>query len=324
MSLLSRSEFTRQVFERDDHECVICGAPAKDAHHIIDRSLWLDDFEKYGHFRDNGVSVCAAHHLLAERNLIPPQAFRRLLDLPTIRPTAFRHDCDYSKWGHPFSMPPRDIIKYPSTSYLDISPSGPADNEIIVTKSFADVPVVITIKMDGSNVVLRHDSMGARNGSTANHRSFDALKGIHAAIRYEIPEGIEIFGEWLYAKHSIHYTGPLALKSYLQIFAAYDMKWRVWLSWDDTAQLAEAIGYPTVPVLCTAIYSEWQALDCVTRLGTEVIECGHEGIVIRSANPLHYGQAQSLVGKYVRENHVQTDDHWQRGPIVRNELADPA
>jgi len=324
MRLLSRREFEQEVFARDNHKCVICGAPAEDAHHLIERSLWTEDFETHGYFRDNGVAVCAEHHKLAERDLISPQVFRRLLDLPTVKPTSLRPEYDYSKWGVPFRRPPRDAAKYPSTSYLDVSPNWSCNNEIVEIQSFADTPVVITIKMDGSNVVLRRDSMGARNGSTANHRSFDALKGIHASIRYEIPEGIEIFGEWLYAKHSIHYTGSLALTSYLQIFGAYDMKWRVWLSWADTVALAKAIGYPTVPVLCTATYTGWQASGRVTNLGTDVIKDGHEGVVIRSANPFHYGQFQALVGKYVRENHVQTDDHWQQGPIVKNELVDPA
>ena len=33
--IISRDEFREGVFKRDGHKCVICGQPAKDAHHII-------------------------------------------------------------------------------------------------------------------------------------------------------------------------------------------------------------------------------------------------------------------------------------------------
>lgn len=318
--LLTREEFEREVFARDKNKCVICGAPPADAHHLIERALWTDAEEKQGYLLDNGVSVCPEHHKAAERDLIPPQAFRRLLNLPTVTPRSLRPEYDHSKWGVPFRMPTRDAAKYPSTSYLDVSPSQYGGNDVIETAKFEDVPLVITIKMDGANVVLRRDSLGARNGDTAHHRSFDMLKALHAGFRHRIPEGLEIFAEWLYAKHSIHYTGSLALTSYLQIISAYDMKWRLWLSWDDTVRLAENLGYPTVPVLCTGVYAGWQILGRVTGLGTEVIQDGHEGIVVRSTYPFHYGQFGTFVGKYVREGHVQTDDHWSAGPIIKNEV----
>ncbi len=38
--LMSRDEFRNTVFKRDGYKCVICGAPAKDAHHLVERRLW--------------------------------------------------------------------------------------------------------------------------------------------------------------------------------------------------------------------------------------------------------------------------------------------
>ena len=40
--LLTRDQFREGVFKRDNHKCVICRAPAVDAHHIIERRLWTD------------------------------------------------------------------------------------------------------------------------------------------------------------------------------------------------------------------------------------------------------------------------------------------
>ena len=60
--VLDRDTFRESVFERDGHLCVICGEPAKDAHHIIERRL----FSNGGYFIDNGASLCEKHQLEAE------------------------------------------------------------------------------------------------------------------------------------------------------------------------------------------------------------------------------------------------------------------
>lgn len=61
--LHTRDEFREKVFSRDNSLCVICGKPAKDAHHIIERRLFTDG----GYYLDNGASLCETHHILAEQ-----------------------------------------------------------------------------------------------------------------------------------------------------------------------------------------------------------------------------------------------------------------
>ena len=322
MRALSRQEFERQVFERDGHMCLICGEPAVDAHHILDRGLWVEPDEKFGYLVDNGASLCERHHIAAEKNYIAPQALRRAAYLPTVVPKQLDRDEDYSKWGYPFKQATRESAKYPSTSYLDVSPSQPKPtdrNSSLNTNLFKEMPLVITTKMDGSNVVLRHTSMGARNGDTANHRSFDQLKAIHAVLKYRIDPWQEVFCEWLYAKHSIHYTGDLALPHLLQVIAVYDMYWRVWLSWDETVEIADSLDLPTVPLIARGALKEWEIVGRVVALGNDVINEGHEGIVIRNEHSFHSGQFTAMAAKYVREDHVQTDEHWMNSAIVTNE-----
>jgi len=51
------------VFERDGHKCVFCDETEDlDAHHITDRSL----MPKGGYAKENGITLCKWHHLLAE------------------------------------------------------------------------------------------------------------------------------------------------------------------------------------------------------------------------------------------------------------------
>ena len=58
-----RAAFREAVFARDRGQCVTCGKPAVDAHHITDRNL----LPHGGYVVENGIALCAACHELAER-----------------------------------------------------------------------------------------------------------------------------------------------------------------------------------------------------------------------------------------------------------------
>lgn len=94
--LLTRKEFKAKVFERDNYKCIICGKPAVDAHHIMDRKLWKDG----GYYLENGVSVCAEHHWDCETSKITPDELRSSIGLPTLLPPQLDPYWKYDKWGH--------------------------------------------------------------------------------------------------------------------------------------------------------------------------------------------------------------------------------
>ena len=61
---LIRHNFREGVFQRDNHKCVFCGETQDlDAHHIIDRN----DMPNGGYVKENGITLCKKHHMLAER-----------------------------------------------------------------------------------------------------------------------------------------------------------------------------------------------------------------------------------------------------------------
>jgi len=97
MILLTRDQFRNEVFQRDNHKCVVCLKPAVDAHHIIERKL----FDDGGYYLDNGVSVCEKHHLLAEQTIISCDELRRAAKITKIvLPENFQPDRKYDKWGN--------------------------------------------------------------------------------------------------------------------------------------------------------------------------------------------------------------------------------
>lgn len=71
-ALLTRDQFREAVFARDGRCCVICGAGAVDAHHILERKLWVDG----GYYLDNGASVCEGCHLRAESTEVSCEELR--------------------------------------------------------------------------------------------------------------------------------------------------------------------------------------------------------------------------------------------------------
>lgn len=79
-TLLTREEFKKQVFARTDGKCCVpgCTEKAVDAHHIMDRKLWNDG----GYYLSNGASLCAKHHLEAERGTITPMQCLDYMNIP--------------------------------------------------------------------------------------------------------------------------------------------------------------------------------------------------------------------------------------------------
>lgn len=86
------------------------------------------------------------------------------------------------------------------------------------------------------------------HGSAPNHPSFAAFKAMHASTRHLIPEGLQVFGEWLWARHSIGYS---ALPSYFLVFGVRDLATGIWASWEEVEIWATELGTVTVPVLAS-------------------------------------------------------------------------
>jgi hypothetical protein len=323
---MTREEFRTAVFKRDNHTCVVpgCGQKAQDAHHIIERALWTNPEEEGGYIVDNGASVCGEHHIHTEKCFIPSQALRNWAGIKRIvLPKQLDPLNIYDKWGKIIPRPNRELVKYPHTPYMPFSPS--ADEKDISDCGYSDLsnlvdkPLVITIKMDGSNNLWTNEKVAARNAYDAPHKSFDLAKAEHAKVRHLIPNDIQIFGEWLYAKHSIHYQGPISLDGLYQLFGVYRKDQCLWESWDVVKEWAAKLGMITVPVIEFASYSSAQELEGkLTKIGWDVIKKGHEGIVVRSIYPYYWGDFSKNIAKFVRPHHVQTDKHWMEQPIVRN------
>jgi hypothetical protein len=342
--LLSRDDWREAVFARDGH-CVICSAPAEDAHHIIERKLWDDG----GYYLSNGVALCdqggQGCHLKAERTEISCEELREAAGLTeTLLPPQLTPDERWDKWGNVIDKAGRlhpgvlfqeeqvqkvlaeagkleDVVKYVKharTVHLPWSPGATADDiELGDLKGFAGHEVVVTEKADGENTSVYRDHVHARSIDSKYHPSRERVKKLQAEVGWEIPEGWRVVGENMQAKHAIYYD---ALPSYFLVFAVFNER-NECLSWDETLEWAELLGLATVPVLYRGPWDEEAVKACWTgesRLGGK-----QEGYVVRVADRIPYRDWQRQVAKYVRQGHVlEGSEHWAHEEMTPNKLAE--
>jgi hypothetical protein len=295
--LLTREEFNKQVFTRDDGRCVVCGEPAVDAHHIFDRKLFTDN----GYYLDNGASVCATCHLSAENGDITPQ---ELMALIGIKSPVLENGHVLDKWGNS-----QKYFKYPRTYHFPWSEGLQNDDKMMENPNqFEGKEVVVTVKMDGENTTMYPDFFHARSLDSRHHPSRNYVKGIHGSIKYLIPEGWRVCGENLYAEHAIKYKN---LSSYFQVFSVWTNENKC-LSWVDTVNFCKKVGLEHVTAIYMGLYNESAIREVGNKLMTKGIYGDPaEGYVVRLAESFHYNDFANSMGKCVRKGHVGNDDiHW--------------
>lgn len=203
--------------------------------------------------------------------------------------------------------------KYPRTYHLPWSLGKANDDKTLQNVDhFVGKQVVVTEKMDGENSTLYWDYMHARSIDGRHHYSRAWVKALQAGIAHAIPIGWRICGENLYAKHSIGYDD---LPSYFMAFSVWDGD-NVCLDWESTVEFCHNIGLHTVPVLWKGEFNE----QIIRQLADDIDTENHEGYVVRLMDEFHYDDFTTSVAKFVRADHVQSEDHWMHQEIKPNKL----
>jgi len=329
--LLTRDGFREAVFARDEGKCVCCGAPAADAHHIMDRKLFPDG----GYYLDNGASVCADHHMLCETTEISVEEIRAAAGIRNpVMPLHLEDGARYDKWGNPVlpngMRQPGELFfdenvqkalaagnvlhlftnrfKYPRTPHLSWSAAIAEDDRVADRHEFDGHRVVATVKMDGENSTLYRDYLHARSIDGRTHPSRDWLKAFWAERCGDIPDGWRVCGENMFAVHSIRYD---SLKSYFYGFSVWN-EVNVALPWDETLEWFELLRIEPVEVIYDGIWDEAELKRIAKGLDPDRVE----GFVVRRADAVPARDFGRMFAKYVRPGHVQTDEHWMYGAGV--------
>lgn len=206
--------------------------------------------------------------------------------------------------------------KLPSVKHLPWSEEDARRNKYLGEKDteemFEGKRVVLTEKLDGATSCITKNKVYARSrGGEATGRQFDMLKKKHAE-KYDIPEGLAVYGEWLYAKHSIKYS---SLPSYFMAFEVYDMEREMWLSRKRMKEVCERLGIKVVPVIESG---RWENMEKLTPEGESKYGDTREGYVVRVRGEIEENYVENSA-KCVREDHVSTEElHWKTGEMETN------
>lgn len=213
--------------------------------------------------------------------------------------------------------------KYPRSFHLPWSPGGTRDDKRMASVAgLIGVEIVVTEKLDGSNMALTRDALFARSHSgPPSHPSFAWAKALQARIGGQIEPRVTLFGEYCYAVHSIVYG---ELPGYFFLFGVRDDVSGAWWEWDLVTAQASLLGLPAAPELFRGVVESESVLERLVRgvgSGLSVFGGEREGVVARVARGFDDAEFSAVLGKYVRADHVQTDEHWmfqelrvQRGP----------
>ena len=205
------------------------------------------------------------------------------------------------------------MFKYPKTYHLTWSPGVTHDDKIISSlDNFIGKRVIVTEKLDGECTTITKGNIHARSMDSKDHVSRHWVKSQYGYLTYALREPIKICGENVFAKHSIAYDN---LIGFFYAFSLWDGT--KCLSWDDTLAELAFLNIPHVPVIYDGLWDE-SYIRHIPLLNTE--KGIMEGYVVRLADEFELIEFSNSVAKYVRPNHVQTDEHWLYQPIIKNKL----
>jgi hypothetical protein len=153
-----------------------------------------------------------------------------------------------------------NFIKYPRTPHL-FGSRGTDDDKHLDHKAseafIANPSLVVEEKLDGTNVGIHFTSAGrmvlqcrGHEITEGMHPQYDLFKQWTSVKRPMLADLLGgqyiLYGEWLYAKHSVHYR---KLPHYFFEFDIYDKDVGRFLDLTARLRLLEGTGLHTVPVL---------------------------------------------------------------------------
>jgi hypothetical protein len=251
------------------------------------------------------------------------------------------------------------LVKYPRTPHLEGSRLQPGDHDLAAV-AFAEISgrfLVVEEKLDGANAAISFTSGGQLRLQSRGHyltggpreRQFGPLKAwaatVATALWPRLGERYVMYGEWLYAKHTVFYD---ALPHYFCEFDVLDQRTGQFLSTARRARLLAGTPVRSVPVLHAGPFTDPAALvgpsTCRTVGWRDALVAAataggaDPGRVVAETDGAEdmeglYLKAEEdgqVVGRYkwVRPTFLtavlDSGSHWLDRPIVANQLADPA
>jgi hypothetical protein len=233
-----------------------------------------------------------------------------------------------------------EFTKYPRTPHLFGSRGTDDDKHLGQRESLAfigDASLIVEEKLDGTNVGVHFTSAGrmvlqcrGHEITAGMHSQYDLFKqwtmGKRPVLEAMLEDRFLLFGEWMYARHSVHYR---LLPHYFFEFDIYDKQRRVFLDLAVRLEKLAGAGVETVPVIHRgpATADELQALIGPSRFDSRFenplmgrADNLMEGLYLRTeAEGRVTGRAKLVRPEFVEK--IKQSEHWQHQAVVPNLLA---
>jgi hypothetical protein len=233
-----------------------------------------------------------------------------------------------------------NFTKYPRTPHLFGSRGTDDDKHLGQQESLdfiSDASLIVEEKLDGTNVGIHFTSAGrmvlqcrGHEITTGMHAQYDLFKqwtmGTRPVLEAMLEDRLLLFGEWLYARHSVHYR---CLPHYFFEFDIFDKRRQVFLNLASRLELLEGTGIHTVPVVHRgpATADQLRTLIGPSRFNSQFenpvtgrTDNRMEGLYLRTeAAGRVTGRAKFVRPEFVEK--VKQSEHWQHQAVVPNLLA---
>lgn len=222
-----------------------------------------------------------------------------------------------------------EFFKFPRTPHLFVVPGLDIRDDKILSdqecKSFLNKTILLEEKVDGANIGI---SLSHNGDLLIQNRGNYILPGSHpqfnqiwdwaysriSLLSQFISVDFIVFGEWCYAKHSIHYT---SLPDWFLGFDVYDKKNKIFLNTELRNQLLKKVNIKIIPTLGKGNYSRIDLEKLLNSSKSNFYSGAVEGIYLR------YEDSEKLIkrAKIVKKDFIQDIDvHWSKKEMSRNKL----
>jgi hypothetical protein len=248
--------------------------------------------------------------------------------------------------------------KYPRTPHIEGSRSQPGDEDLdnVPFSTIANEYVIVEEKVDGANAAISFDSQGQLLLQSRGHyltggarelhfNLFKQWANCHAAALWDVlGDRYILYGEWLYAKHTVFYD---RLPHYFLEYDLLDRSSGNFLSTVARRQLLQGLAVASVPILLEGkLTSHKQLISLLQQshfISTAHLDrlrelCNEQGLnadlaiqqtdrsLLMEGLYIKVETADLTISryKYVRADFLttilQSETHWLNRPIIPNQL----
>jgi len=191
-------------------------------------------------------------------------------------------------------------------------------------EEFLNTPIHIEEKIDGANmgisikdfkIIVQNRSHYVTSAYHAQFKLLDNWVTNHMEDLWAILEDDTkiLFGEWVYAKHSINYT---ELPDYFIAFDLYDINEGRFYSRERLENVLKSTNIHLIPTIKSGSFKTIEDIVKLVRSDSVFYNGPIEGVYVRKCND-KWLETRS---KIVRNDFICGNEHWAKGKLTKNDL----